>query len=92
MKTGYHLVPYHVRDSDIFVSCLYSNLFVRYECLFTYSQNVYFTIFSDYIVLFSSYLGMKNTMMQKSEFLKMQDCSRFLQIGSHMYPYTYRGY
>ena len=27
---------------------------------------------------------MQNTMVQKSEFSKMQDCSGFLQIGSHM--------
>ena len=27
---------------------------------------------------------MQNTMVQKSEFSKMRDCSGFLQIGSHI--------
>ena len=27
---------------------------------------------------------MQNTIMQKSEFSKMRDCSGFLQIGSHI--------
>ena len=27
---------------------------------------------------------MQNTMMQKSEFSKIRDCSGFLQIGSHI--------
>ena len=36
------------------------------------------------ILLQKKALDMQNTMMQKSEFSKMQDCSRFLQIGSHI--------
>ena len=54
-KTGYHRVPYHVRSSNIFVSCLYSNSFIRYERLFMRSQNAHFcTIFNDSIAFFSS--------------------------------------
>ena len=39
---------------------------------------------TDLILLQMSALDMQNTMMQKSKFSKMWDCSRFLQIGSHM--------
>ena len=38
----------------------------------------------DLILLQKKALVMQNTMMQKSEFLQMRDCSRFLQIGSHI--------
>ena len=39
LKTGYHLVPYYV-SSKIFELCPYSNALVRYEHLFTHSQNM----------------------------------------------------
>ena len=32
---------------------------------------------------------MQNTIMQKSEFSKMRDCSGFLQIGSHITEKAY---
>ena len=35
------------------VSCPYSNLFVRYNCLFTRDQNVYFKMFLAIVLLFS---------------------------------------
>ena len=35
---------------------------------------------------------MQNTMVQKYEFSKMQDCSGFLQIGSHITGNHYHGY
>ena len=54
-KTGYHLVPYHMRSSILFVLCPYSKLFVKYEHLFTHGQDVHLkTIFSGCIALFSS--------------------------------------
>ena len=47
IKAGYHFVPYHVKSSNIHVSCPYSNLFVRQEHLFasglnTHSKSTYF--------------------------------------------------
>ena len=39
---------------------------------------------ADFILLQKKALGIQNTMMQKSEFSKMQDCSGLLQIESHM--------
>ena len=47
-------------------------------CNSTYICNI------DLILLQKKALGMQNTMMQKSEFLKMRDCSGFLQIGSQI--------
>ena len=37
-----------------------------------------------FILLHKKALGMQNTMLQKSEFSKMQGCFGFLQIRSHM--------
>ena len=39
---------------------------------------------TDLILLQKKALGIQNTMVQKSEFSKMRDCSGFLQIGSHL--------
>ena len=39
---------------------------------------------TDLILLQKKALDMQNTIMQKSEFSKMRDCSGFLQIGSHL--------
>ena len=38
----------------------------------------------DLILLQKKALDMQNTIMQKSDFSKMRDCSGFLQIGSHL--------
>ena len=43
---------------------------------------------TDLILLQKKPLGMQNTMVQKSEFYKMWDCSGFLQIGSHIINIT----
>ena len=54
-KSGYHRFPYHMRSSNIFASCPYSNSFVRYERLFMHGQNAHFcTIFSNSMALFSA--------------------------------------
>ena len=39
---------------------------------------------TDLILLQKKALGMQNTMIQKSKCLKVQDCSGFSQIGSHI--------
>ena len=44
---------------------------------------------TDLILLQKKALDMQNTMKQKSELSKMWDCSRFLQIGSHLYVRTW---
>ena len=50
----------------------------------TYPCNTKHICITDLILLQKKALDMQNTMMQKSEFSKMRDCSGFLQIGSHM--------
>ena len=36
----YHCNPYHMRSLNILLMCLYSNIFVCYECLFTCCQTM----------------------------------------------------
>ena len=64
-KTRY-FNPHHMRNSSIFLLSLYSDVFIWYEHLFTYYQNVqmciYFNILSNSIVFFSDwqlYFGIK---------------------------------
>ena len=53
IKTGYHLVPYHV-SSNIFASCLYSNPFAFVDM---WSKHTFILPFLaiNYITIFSSY-------------------------------------